>query len=180
MSRLDEIIARCEAFHTIRRHRANTNADVTCEDYREFALPATEDLPWCVAWIEQAKVLIEQVQASGGRLKTQINALLLEADEPEIEFPTGDGWGEPYIWGNTQAVVWRDGNDELRIRCAQYPDGSRGLFFQCDLYRHWRAPFSIEALRAIEWHKRRPDAFGGEVHKVTTRVSEVIKLEGEA
>lgn len=56
----------------------------------QFLANAREDLPWCVAWIDQAKALIEQMLetnkagipfgANGGRLKAQANALLKEVN----------------------------------------------------------------------------------------------------
>lgn len=122
--------------------------------------------------------MVQKAQAAGVEFGDRVR-LVLEVDEPKIDFPTGDGWCKPHTWGRAQAVMWEDGNGDLRIRCAQYSDGSRGVFCQCDLQRHWQPPFSTEALRAIAWRDRRPDARGALICKAVGRVIEANESEGD-
>lgn len=79
--------------------------------------------------------------------------VVLEVDEPEIVFPTGDRWevGAPGV--NCQIAEWRDGSGGVAIRCIAYNDGRRALFFKSNLGQYWQEPFSTELLRAIDWER---------------------------
>lgn len=83
--------------------------------------------------------------------------LIFEVDEPEIEFPTGDGWGEPYTdSGGRRCVQYCLKITDAAVAvpmvvCAQKPDGTRLLY---DITSgHWLKSLA-ELAKACDWALR--------------------------